>query len=217
MDQELLTAIADPEKGGQSWHEAGNLVPYVIQVMAEKIESRFPGGLTASAETGCGKSTILLSHLSKRHICFTLGGQNDNSLDTVRSFAHFRPANVTFILGPSQQTLPTFAWDTKLDFALIDGAHAYPFPELDYFYFYPRLNPGAIFVIDDVHIPTISRLYEFMKEDDMFQLDALWGTTAFFTRTDSGTFPPYGDGWNIQNYNKARFPVDHSADRHYEE
>ena len=35
-------------------------------------------------------------------------------------------------------------------FVLIDGPHGYPFPEIEYFYFYPRLKPGALLVVDDI-------------------------------------------------------------------
>lgn len=221
MDSQIIKAIADPSIDGNIlWHEAGNLVPYVIEVMAEKIQVKFPNGLGSSVETGCGKSTVLLSNLAKRHYSFTLGSyyagtsNYENSLAIVQGAKHFRPENVTFIEGPSQLTLPKFDWgDMTFDFALIDGAHAYPFPEMDYFYFYHRLNPGAIFMIDDVHIPTINRLYNFMKEDPMFVMEDLWGSTAFFRRTDAPTFSPYGDGWTLQPYNTERFPIDLTAEQ----
>lgn len=180
-------------------------MPHVIEFIAHVIESRFPNGVSYSVETGCGLSTILLSHLSKRHTCFTLGGDNDDSLTKTLAHPLLDKSNVEFIEGPSQITLAKHTWDTKIDFALIDGAHAYPFPELDYFHIYPHLNPWATLVIDDVHIPTIGRLFDFLKEDDMFDYFATVATTAFLTRNASPTFYPYGDGWTLQKYNANRF------------
>ena len=47
---------------------AGSLSATVLAVIAELA----PRPLLLSVETGSGKSTVLLSNLSERHICFTL-------------------------------------------------------------------------------------------------------------------------------------------------
>jgi Methyltransferase domain len=189
------------------WHQAGNLTDEVVRRMDTLIREGFPSGLNASAETGCGKSTLLLSCYSKRHLCFTLGVKdNDDSLTKVQESELLVSDRVEFIIGPSQITLQNHKWDCFLDFALIDGAHAYPFPELDYLRFYPQLNSNAILAVDDIHIPTISHLYAFLREDDMFDFIALEGFTAFFRRTAAPSFYPFGDGWWKQKYNQNRFP-----------
>ncbi len=56
--------------------------------------------------------------------------------------------------------------------------------------------------MDDIHIPTIGHLFEFLKADDMFALLEVFGHTAFFRRTAAPTFPPTKDNWWLQNYNK---------------
>jgi hypothetical protein len=62
-------------------------------------------------------------------------------------------------------------------------------------------------VIDDIQIPTIRQLFDFLREDDMFRLIETVGKTAFFERTNAPTFSPVQDGWWLQKYNAARFPV----------
>jgi hypothetical protein len=188
-----------------NWHEAGNLTEEVIRRMDELIHESFGGRLQASAETGCGKSTLLLSHRCDRHLCFTQNRSNDDSLSKVQDSELLLADRVEFILGPSQRTLPAFRWDCFIDFALIDGAHGYPFPELDYYYFYPQLTQNAILVIDDIHIPTIRRLFEFLCEDDMFDFLGQMHFSAFFRRTSVPSFNPEGDGWWLQKYNQKRF------------
>jgi len=94
-----------------------------------------------------------------------------------------------------------------LDLAFLDGPHGFPFPELEYFYIYPHLAPGAMLVVDDIHIPTIFNLYAFLRQEDMYDLVEVIQTTAFFRRTDAPSLSPESDGWWTQNYNKARFPV----------
>jgi hypothetical protein len=172
--------------------------------MGHIVSSRFPNGLSASVETGCGLTTLFFSQVSQKHTSFTLGGNIDDSLTRVRSSPLLKAETVQFVEGPSQLTLPAHKWETKVDIALIDGAHAYPFPELDYFYMYPQVNTWGFLIVDDIQIPTIRRLYDFLREDEMFYEFAVVSTTAFFLRTDAKTFNPYGDNWPDQKYNATR-------------
>src|SRR5436309_14222224 len=85
---------------------------------------------------------------------------------------------------------------------LIDGPHAYPFPDLEYFCLYPHLEAGGLLVIDDIHIPTIQNLFRFLRTDAMFRLVEICGKTAFFERTGVPPFDPWGDGWWLQACNR---------------
>ncbi len=87
---------------------------------------------------------------------------------------------------------------------LIDGPHGFPFPELEYFFFYPHLKTNGLLVVDDIHIPTIGRLADFISEDRMFEKVEFIGATAVFRRTDAPVFDPFGDGWWFQDYNRRR-------------
>src|SRR3712207_5516648 len=116
------------------------------------------------------------------------------------------PYTTLFRSGPSQRTLHRHEWSAApLGVALIDGGHGYPFPDLDYYGFYPQIRPGGLLVVDDIHIPTITHLFRFLQEDAMWRLVAVELYTAFFQRTDAPTFGPFGDGWIHQRYNRDRF------------
>jgi hypothetical protein len=78
---------------------------------------------------------------------------------------------------------------------------------MEYWKVYPHLEPGGLLVVDDIHIPTIRRLFDFIREDDMFRLLETVGKTAFFERTNAPTFSPVEDGWWLQKYNTRRFPI----------
>lgn len=185
------------------WHGAGCLSGAVIEAIADYASKQ--GDFGVSVETGVGKSTLILSHCSARHIAFAadFGG----SVSKTKSSELLRPNVTEFVEGFCQQTVPSYNLP-ELDFALIDGGHGYPFPELDYYHFYPKLKTGAVMGIDDIHIPTINNFFNIVKDDDMFELDRVVGTTAFFVRTDAATFDPLGAGWYLQNYNRERFPVE---------
>ncbi|MBG1230922.1 class I SAM-dependent methyltransferase [Aestuariivirga litoralis] len=176
----------------------------------QRVEKLLPASMEHTAETGCGKSTILFSNLSKRHTVFCLDDRKDegSSVELFESSKHTKPKALDIIFGPSQVTLPQWAAgpgkDVKLDAVLIDGPHGFPFPELEYYYFYPRLKTGGILIIDDIHIPTVGQLADFIAEDAMFELVEVVATTAVFRRTDAPTFSPITDGWTVQHYNRRR-------------
>lgn len=161
-----------------------------------------------SCESGCGKSTLLLSWLSRNHTVFTLEKYGEVpclSYERVRSSELLNPDSVSFVLGPTQRTLPNHRFETPMQLALIDGPHGFPFPFLEYYYFYPVLEEGALLIVDDIHIPTIRWLHDFLLEDEMFKHVETVENTSFFRRTAHPVFNPYGDDWWLQSYNANRF------------
>jgi hypothetical protein len=177
-------------------HGAGTVSRDALTAIAGHAGNRT---VRRSVETGCGATTLLLSHLSEHHTVFALdlGG----SVANVRRSPLLRQDVVSFVEGPSQQTLPQHRFDDKLQLVVIDGPHAYPFPDLEYYFLYPHLATGALLVLDDIQIPSIHNLFQFLRSDKMFRLDEVVRSTAFFTRTDAPTFDPLGDGWRDQQYN----------------
>lgn len=187
-----------------AWPFAGSLAPRVLERLAHHAAS---GRIAHSAETGTGKSTLLLSHVSAQHVVFALDDRgHGDSLDSVRGSPLLRGETVEFVVGPSQATLPAHRFARPLDVALIDGAHAFPFPHLDYYFLYPHLAAGALLVVDDVHLRAVNDLFRFLRTDSMFTLLEVERTTAFFRRTDAPLFDPFGDGWWLQPYSRRVWP-----------
>lgn len=174
-----------------------------------KIEKLLPTDVERTCETGCGKTTILFSCISKKHVVFTL---DDTRQGTESSVLYYRncpitqTGKITEVFGPTQDTVPTFKHEGQYDIILIDGPHAYPFPELEYYYLHQHLKTGGILILDDVHIPTIGRLGDFLREEAMFDFIELVECTALFRRTTAPLFNPKGDGWWQQKYNLRRVP-----------
>jgi hypothetical protein len=182
---------------GPGLHSAGTFSARTFEAIALAAHKR---RISNSAETGSGASTLLFSHLSEHHTVFALENGN-GSITNVRRSPLLRREVVTFVEGPTQVTLPQYRFTAKLQLVLLDGPHAYPFPDLEYYFLYPQLETGALLILDDIHIPTVHNLFQFLRRDAMFELDQVVQTTAFFTRTNAPTFDPFGDGWWKQNYN----------------
>jgi hypothetical protein len=186
----------------KDWHLAGSVSRRVLNAIVD--HAREIGPVENSVETGSGKSTLLFSHLSKNHVVFALENGN-KSISSVKRSELFNANNVTYIEGPTQKTLPRYVFNQKFDIALIDGPHAYPFPDLEYYYFYPNLIEGGLLLLDDIQIPSIRRMFEIIKGDHMFELLEVLNNMAFFRRTDSPLIDPYLDGWWLQGYNRLHY------------
>jgi hypothetical protein len=201
---DILSKIDYWLKNTTDSHSAG---VFPSQVLSE-IEDLIGKGHSLTAETGCGKSTIFFSNISSRHIVFAL---DDTNLKTGSSVNFYRECPITRmnvieeIFGPSQKTVVNFDHrEVVYDVVLLDGAHGWPFPELEYFFFYSRIRLGGFLIIDDVNIPTIGRMADILAEDAMWNLIGLYQATAVFQRTQAEIFDPYGDGWWQQKYNQRR-------------
>ena len=184
------------------WHGAGCLEMANLEALAKHAAAR---RVRRSVETGAGKSTLLLSHLSEHHTVFAVNA--GESLSRTRENSLLRKEQVEFVEGPTQLTLMTHEFTEPLQLVFIDGPHGFPFPNMEYWKLYPHLEPGGLLVLDDIHIPTIRQMFDFLREDDMFTLLETVGKTAFFERTNAPTFSPVEDGWWLQPYNVSRFPV----------
>jgi hypothetical protein len=179
-------------------HTAGPLSAKAFDALFRHASER---RIDDSAETGAGTTTLLLSHLSRNHTVFAIDAP-DGSVRNVKRSPLLNRSTVTFVEGPTQLTLPRHEFHHKLQAAIIDGPHAYPFPDLEYYFLYPHLDTGALLMLDDIHIRSIHNLFEFLRTDSMFRLEEVVASTAFFTRTEAPVFNPLGDGWWEQNYNR---------------
>jgi len=184
-------------------HRAGTFPTDILKM----IERTLPRGLRASAETGCGKSTILLSNLSQHHTVFCLDDRlygQSSSVNFFQCCPLTREDRLDVVFGPTQITLPRHDHAHRYDLVLIDGPHGWPFPELEYYFFYPHIETGGLLLLDDCQIPTIGRLADILAEDPMWHLEGFIATTGLFRRTDAPLFDPFGDGWWEQPYNRRR-------------
>ena len=213
-----MAGIVDEIKAlGKFWHDDGAVADDVLDALDRYALSH--GRLAHSVETGTGRSTLLLSHRSDDHRVFALddtrakGTQGGNTLARVLGSPLLNQSTTTFVTGPTQSTILGYEFAGPIDLAFIDGPHAYPFPELEYWAIYPHIRPGGMLVIDDIHIPTLGNMFEVLRVDRMWDLDAVVRHTAFLRRSDQPAVDPFGEGFRDQEYNSGRLRWAHLTPR----
>jgi methyltransferase family protein len=137
-------------------------------------------------ETGLGVSTALFAALGTDHTCVTYAQDEvDRLLDWSRRCG-VDARRVTFHVGDSAAILPSLAPD-PLDLVFIDGGHGFPLPVLDWYHGAGRLRDGGVLVVDDVPLPAVSVLTQFLDLDPRWAPLARTGKWAAYRRTGGGT------------------------------
>ncbi len=197
--KDVVTAIAAlPE----DWHGAGSVTRNVLEAIMRHATAIGP--IRRSAETGCGKTTLLLSHLSGDHTVFAVDA--GRSISLAKASPILKAGTTSFVEGPTQRTLPAHKFEHLHQLVLLDGPHGYPFPDLEYFFFYPTIETGGLLILDDLKIPSIGRMFDIVKEEAMFEvLDVVDRNTAFLRRTSAESIDPETDSWWLQGYNRPYY------------
>jgi precorrin-6B methylase 2 len=206
---ELTKLIQD----NPSFHVWGDGKPAnfgVSNAVVEAIQSRLKPGF-ATLETGSGKSTFAFLIKGCTHISIAPDAGEGERIKQYCADNQF-PIQFTFIAESSAKALPRIL-DTlpELDFVFIDGAHRYPFAEIDYHFTEQKLKVGGYMVVDDVHMPSVRQLFRFLKKEKNWKLDELVGNTAFFIKTSEevliNDWQNQGINQFFLQYSNARYKV----------
>ena len=107
--EELVEAILAARN---ALHTAGAMSTAALRALVRYASER---RIQRSVETGCGATTLLLSHLSAHHTVFAL--DIGESLRNTRNSPLLRRESVHFVEGPTQRTLGTHQFDGKIQLA----------------------------------------------------------------------------------------------------
>jgi hypothetical protein len=154
-----------------------SVAPDVLRFLATLTK---PGMNTL--ETGAGQTTVAFALAGANHVCITPDRSQaekiEGYLDTLGA-----PASVRFIHESSDKALPAGRGiPDQLDIVLIDGAHRFPFPILDWHYSQARVPVGGHMVVDDYKMPSVRILYDFLEGEEEWELVRAFEVTAFFRR-----------------------------------
>lgn len=164
----------------------------------EFLAGRCPAG-SATLETGSGLSTALFAAWETEHYCITPGEVEVTALREYCSRMELSTDRVTFDVRESDAALPRLP-ARPLDLVLIDGGHGFPIPMIDWYYAAGNLRSGGVAVVDDLHLPAVKVLVDFLAVDPRWRRTAGTAKWIAFERVGSG---PLLEDWYDQPFYQA--------------
>jgi hypothetical protein len=171
--------------------QAGELVNWGIQRSFLELLPRLVTPESLTLETGCGLSTVCLAIIGSEHICLS---PSPREHDRIRDYCRkheISTERIRFLPMTSQAVLPSLdLGERKLDFALIDGAHAFPEAILDYYFVNKHLKLGGILAVDDLNITGIGILHKFLLTEPAYELIKVDGLkTGIYRKVGETHYP----------------------------
>ncbi|CAN7578274.1 class I SAM-dependent methyltransferase [Phenylobacterium sp. LjRoot219] len=162
-----------PDGTPANWSVAGD----VLRHLAALVQ---PGMKTL--ETGAGQTTVAFALAGAEHVCITPDATQATKIrDYLATLG--APHALRFIHQSSDEALPSgHGIPEQLDVVLIDGAHRFPFPILDWYYTQARVPVGGHMIVDDYNMPSVRILHDFLVGEDEWELAKAFEVTAFFRR-----------------------------------
>jgi hypothetical protein len=136
----------------------------------EWLERNVDAGM-ATLETGAGASTIVFAARGAEHEAVTPAADEEERIRRACRERGIDDSRLTFHIGRSQDVLPELP-RRELDVVLVDGAHGFPYPVLDWWHLAPRLKEGGRMLLDDAYLPGVSAVVDYVRTSDAWELEA---------------------------------------------
>ena len=166
------------EGEARSWQVTNDVLVFIdANVTAE----------SRTLETGAGVTTVLFAIKGCEHTCIVPFADEVERIQTYCRHHGISLERVVFEIDRSEHMLPRMKAD-PLDLVLIDGAHGFPMPLIDWYYTADRLNVGGFLVLDDTQLWSVHVLKQFlMREPEWRFVQDLWPRSATFAKVQEGT------------------------------
>jgi Methyltransferase domain len=169
-------------------HGAGEYWGLAWSALAWLEETVRPGW--ATLETGAGASTLVIAAAGAEHEVVTPDAAEEERIRAECAGRGIASSRVRFLVGPSHEVLPRWA-PRPLDLVLIDGAHGFPYPILDWWYLAPHVKAGGVVLLDDAYLPAVGAIVEFVRASPAWELEEAVGFRTARVRKVSDDAPPF--------------------------
>jgi Methyltransferase domain len=191
--QRLLTDKPSFHLGGKARWDA---LPGALEAIRSSA-----GVGDSTIETGVGASTVVFAACGANHTAISPAPSEHQLVRDYCQQIGIDHSRINFIVGLSDDVLPSLLGrDRTLDVAFIDGAHSFPFPEVDWYYITRSLRIGGKLLMDDIPIPAVAQVFRHMRLEPNWRLDGILDDrTAAFTMLAE----PDPELWTQQPFNKG--------------
>ena len=134
----------------------------------EWLEREVQPGM-ATLETGSGASTLVFAARGAEHEAVTPAADEEERFRREAERRGIDASGVSFRIGLSHELLPQV--DRELDLVLVDGAHGFPYPILDWWYVAPHVKVGGRVLLDDAYMPPVRALVDALRAQPQWEID----------------------------------------------
>jgi hypothetical protein len=147
--------------GREFWGLAWGALKWLEQNVAEGM---------ATLETGAGASTIVFAARGAEHVAITPDPEEEERIRRACREREIDDSRLTFNIGRSQDVLPALP-ARDLDLVLVDGAHGFPYPVLDWWNLAPHVKEGGRMLLDDAYLPGVAAVVDYVRSSDAWELE----------------------------------------------
>jgi Methyltransferase domain len=156
------------------------------------LEREIRPGMT-TLETGAGSSTLAFAAGGADHLAVTPDAGEERRIRAKAAALGIDASHVAFRLGPSHEVLPALE-PRPLDLVLIDGAHGFPYPVLDWWFVAPHVRIGGRVLIDDAYMPPVRVLVDGLRRAPGWEVAGAVGYRTVIVRKTADELPPWDWG-----------------------
>jgi hypothetical protein len=168
----------------------------------EWLERNVQPGMT-TLETGSGSSTIVFAGRGSRHTAISPVADEHARIARWCDEHGIQHDGVRFIAASSHTALLHDWTPEPLDLVLIDGAHSFPFPVLDWLYTAEHLKVGGRVLVDDAYQPAVNVLARYLRSHPSWELETVPGhRTPVFRKVGEAAL---SFDWDDRALGRARF------------
>lgn len=154
-------------------------------------------------ETGAGASTVVFAANGASHTAISPVPDEHERIARYCDAHGISREKLRFIAESSHTALQQTWQPEPLDLLLIDGAHSFPFPVLDWFFAAPHLRVGGRVLVDDAYQPAVNVLVRYLRANPAWELESVLGhRTPCFRKL---TTEAIGFDWDDRALGRARF------------
>ena len=168
-------------------HGEGNEFWGLAWPALEWLEREVHPGM-ATLETGAGSSTLAFAAGGANHVAVTTDAGEETRIRAQADRLGIDHSRVRFEIGPSHEVLPRLE-QTPLDLVLVDGAHGFPYPVLDWWYTAERLKPSGRILIDDAYMPPVAVLVDALRAQAGWNVEESVGYRTVVVRKTAEALP----------------------------
>jgi len=153
----------------------------------EWLEREVQPGMS-TLETGAGASTLAFAAGGADHVAVTPDPGEEERIRAQTERMGIDTSRVRFEIGPSHEVLPRLE-PRPLDLVLIDGAHGFPYPIVDWWLIAPHVKVGGRILVDDAYMPPVTALVDALRAQPAWDVEGSVGYRTAIVRKVADDLP----------------------------